>query len=276
MRLFAPLLLVALSISRADQDPGGSSLTATPDSIRISGRPGQVVTRQFQLTLGSNQPRVHFKAHVDDWWRSEDGRQSFYAEGGTLRRSCAKWVSLNPRESPLSAGDTLVVRLSISIPKETRPGGYWCVLTMDETPDPIADAAGVEGRSAESATTGLFVNLDPIERAATITALQISPNEALVRVRNDGNAPLAVDGHIEFLAPGSKTPVATAALPRGTILTEPILEGTLSTPLPAPDVLPSGHYLVRATLEFGADRVLGTEREVDIVRAAGHPQRVKG
>ena len=270
MRLIAPLLLVALSVSPADQNPGGLSFTATLDSIKISGRPGQVVTRQFRLTLDPNQPRTQFKAHVDDWWRSEDGKQSFYAEGGTLRRSCARWVSLNPRESAVSAGDTLVVRLSISIPREIRPGGYWCALTVDEVPDPLADAPGVGVRFAASVSTGIFVNLDPIERAATITALQVSPNEALVRVRNDGNTPLAVDGHLDFLAPGSKTPAATAALPRGTILTEPILEGTLSTPLPAPDVLPSGHYLVRAILDFGADHFIGAEREIDIVRAVGN------
>lgn len=272
MRLLAPLLLVALSISPADQNPGaGLSFTATLDSIKITGKPGQVVTRQFRLTLDQNQPRTRFKAHVEDWWRSEDGKQSFYAEAGTLKRSCANWVSVNPRENAVAAGETLVVRLSVSIPVEVRSGGYWCALTVDEVPDPLSSSTGVGVRFVASVSTGIFVNLDPIERAASITDLRVSPDEALVRVRNEGNTPIGVEGHIEFLAPGSKTATASALFPRGTILTEPILEGTLSAPLPAANVLPSGQYVVRAILDFGADHFIGAEREIDVVRAApGH------
>jgi hypothetical protein len=272
MRLLASLLLVALSGLPTDQAPGRLSFTATLDSIKISARPGQVVTRQFRLTLDPDQPRTHFKAHVEDWWRSEDGKQSFYAEAGTLKRSCANWVSVNPRESAISAEETMVVRLSVAVPVEVRRGGYWCALTVDEVPDPLADSTGIGVRFVASVSTGIFINLDPIERAASITDLEVSPTEARVRVRNEGNAPLGVEGRVEFLSPGATTPAASVVLPRGTILTEPISQGTMRAALPPASVLPSGHYVVRAVLDFGGDHYIGAEREIDIVRAdAGNP-----
>src|SRR5688572_8022387 len=53
--------------------PGGVAFSATLNSIKIDARPGQVLTRPFQLKLAANQTRTQFKAHVEDFWRSPDG-----------------------------------------------------------------------------------------------------------------------------------------------------------------------------------------------------------
>lgn len=95
----ARLLLVTSAWVLCGAWPGAAqplSFHATLESIKVDARPQQVITRQFKLTLDPNQPETRFKARVEDWWRSEDGAQSFYAEAGTLRHSCARWVSLNP------------------------------------------------------------------------------------------------------------------------------------------------------------------------------------
>jgi hypothetical protein len=267
VRVLVSLLLVALPFVAAGQSPAGLVFTATLDAIKISGRPGQVVTRQFRLTLDPNQPLTHFKARAEDWWRSEDGRQSFYAEPGTLKRSCGNWVSLNPRESAIGAGETLVVRITVSIPVEPRAGGYWCALTIDEVPDPLTGPAGVGVRFVASVSTGIYINLDPVDRSASIVDLQVLNEEASVKVRNDGNTPLGVEGHIEFRSPGARAATATIDLPGRTILTEPIVESALIATLPSANVLPSGHYNVRAILDFGGDHFIGAEREIDIKRA---------
>jgi hypothetical protein len=267
MKLLVSLLL-AMPLALSNQGPGGLTFTATLDAIKINGRAGQVVTRQFRLTLDPNQQRTHFKARVEDWWRSEDSKQSFYAEPGTLKRSCAPWVSLNPMESAIDAGGTLVVRLSVAIPVEPRPGGYWCALTVDQVPDPLSDTPGVGIRFLASVSTGIFVYLDPIERDARIVDLQVIDNEALIKVHNGSNTPIAIEGHVEFRAAGTETATASVDVPRRTILTEPTADGTLSVPLPPAANLPSGRYLVRAVLDFGADHDIGAEREVEIRRAS--------
>lgn len=272
MKNSAVLLLIDLWLfaapAAAQQDPGGLSFQATLDSIRINALPGQVVTRQFRLTLDPNQRTSRFKARVEDWWRSEDGLQSFYGEAGTLRRSCADWVSLNPVESTVEPSETLVVRVSVALPSELRPGGFWCALTVDEVPDPlVAPQEGIGVRFAASVSTGIFVYVEPVQRLASIQDLQVDADQTRVRVRNEGNCPLGIEGRIEFLAPGASQPTATTTLPRWTLLTEPSPDGVLMSQLPPPDALPSGTYRVRVILDFGVDHYIGAEREISITRS---------
>jgi hypothetical protein len=243
------------------------SFSATLTSIKVNARPGQVVTRQFQLTLDPGQPRTHFRAKVEDWWRSQDGLRSQYAEPGTLRHSCAPWTSLNPVESSVTPGDTLTIRISVHVPRELAPGGYWCALTVDQIPDPMS-GAGVGVQFVASVSTGIFLYVDPVERQATIVGLRSDADRAVVTVRNMGNAPLGIEGRVEFLSPDTRKSIATIQIPRGTLLTEPTLDGDFGAALPSPVVLPSGRYLVRAILDIGTSQDIGAEQELIITRTA--------
>jgi hypothetical protein len=258
---------VSMASTAAAQQSPGLSFQATLESIKITAQPGQVVTRQFRLTLDANQPPTRFRARVEDWWRSEDGQQTFYRPAGTLQRSCAEWVSLNPVESTVAPGETLTLRLSVAIPLEVRPGGFWCALTVDEVPNPLAaPQEGVGVRFTASVSTGIFVYLDPVQRVASIQDVQVTGDQVQVRVRNDGNAPLGIEGKVEFLTPGAQTPTATVVLARTTVLTEPSPAGVVTTVIPSEDVLPAGVYRTRVILDFGADHYIGAEREVTIRR----------
>jgi hypothetical protein len=242
------------------------TFSATLGAITLQGRPGDVFTRQFQLTLDRTQARAHFAARFEDWWRTEDGRQSVYASAGTLRRSCATWTTVNPVESAVDPCATLVVRFTVAVPREVAPGGYWCALTVDQLPDPVS-AAGVGVRFVASVSTGVFLYIGPVEREAGITALDVDADRVRLRVRNLGNAPLGIDGRVEFLHADTLAPVASVQLTRGTLLTEPVVFTTFDVALPAVDALPSGRYLVRAILDIGADHDIGGEREVVIARS---------
>lgn len=264
----AAVVMLGGASPAAAQSPQGLSFQATLDSIKIDALPGQVVTRQFRLTLDDNQKPTRFKARVEDWWRSEDGARSFYAAAGSLRHSCGRWVSLNPVESSIEPGDTLVVRLSVAVPAEMATGGYWCALTVDEVPDPRAAEAGVGVRFVASVSTGIFVNVGDVQRAARILDMRVFEAHAELRLRNEGNTPVGVDGRLEFYAPGAATPTAVAVVPRGTLLTEPSVDSTLTARLPPPGELPSGRYRVRAILDYGAPHYIGAEREIELVRAS--------
>ncbi|PWT80411.1 MAG: hypothetical protein C5B57_12295 [Blastocatellia bacterium] len=245
---------------------GAVSFRATISSIKLQARPGQVLTRQFQLALDNDQPRTHFKAHIEDWWRSEDGKQSFYAAPGTLKHSCGEWIAVNPVESAVDAGQTLTVRLTVTVSTDAEPGGHWCVLTLDEIPDPLAQPDGVGVKFVASVSTGIFVDIDPVERAAKITDVVVSPSVASVKLRNEGNTPIGVEGRFEFVRPGDSHPYAVAAIPRAPLLTEPIKTGVFTADLPDASVLPSGRYIVRAIVDIGVDHYIGVERELDLKR----------
>jgi len=268
-RIIALATLVLALVGGTAQPADAVTFTATLNAIRISAKPGQVVTRPFELTLGADQPRTVFTARAEDWWRSEDSGESFYAPPGRLRRSCGPWVSLNPVESAVEPGGTLKVRVTVAIPAESAAGGYWCALTVDELPDPAAVDAGVAVRFLASVSVGIFVNLDPIERAGEIGDIVIARDETRITLHNQGNAPLSVDGRVEFLPVGAEAaaaPIATVTVPRATVLTEPTRTSVLKAALPDTAHLPSGRYLVRTILDIGLDHYIGLEREMDIRR----------
>ena len=263
-------VLLASALALAVQAPVAAvSFTATLSSIKITARPGEVQTREFRLTLDADQPKTRFKSHMQDWWRNEDGTQSFYREPGTLAQSCGRWVTLNPVEVEVLPGETLTTRLTVTVSSEAEPGGYWCVLTVDELPDPLAVQEGVGVRFLASVSIGVFVNVGEQQRAAEITAVESSSDTAVVRLRNDGNTPLAIEGRFEFVKPGATEPTAVVTLARNTLLTaadpdRPVLRQAF----PMPASLPSGRYMVRAIVDYGVDHYIGTQREMTIDRDA--------
>jgi hypothetical protein len=264
-----PLVLVAFVLVLAGAVPAAAaSFTATLTSIKITARPGEVQTREFRLTLDQDASKTRFKSHMQDWWRSEDGNQSFYADPGTLTRSCGRWVTLNPVEVDVLPGETMITRLTVKVSSEAEPGGYWCVLTVDELPDPLAVSEGVGIRFLSSVSVGVFVYVGEQKRAAQITSVDVRNDSAVVQLRNDGNTPLGIEGRFEFLKPGATEPTAVVALARGTLLTQPIVTGLFSVRLPDTALLPAGQYVVRVVIDFGVDHYIGTQREMTIERAA--------
>ena len=260
-------VVLACALAFAAQSPVGAvSFKATLTSLKITARPGDVQTREFRLTLDPDQVKTRFTAHMQDWWRSEDGTQSIYEAPGTLTRSCGRWVTLSPVEVDVMPGATMITRLTVSVPSELAVGGYWCVLTVDEVPDPLTISEGVGVRFMASVSIGVFVYVGEQQRAAEITAVEIVNDSAVVKLRNGGNTPLAIEGRFEFIKPGETQPTAVVPLARGLLLTQPSLTGTFSVRLPEPASLPSGRYLVRAIVDYGVDHYIGTEREMYVTR----------
>lgn len=269
----AAALVAAALLALAAGPSGAIEFTSSFDNIKIQAQPGEVVNRGFQLQLGPGQRPVHFKARVEDWWQSEDGSQSFYREPGTLSRSCGRWISLNPVETAVEPGGTLHIRVTAAVPQDAGSGGYWCVLTVDELPDPLASLQGVGVRFLASISVGIFVEIAPVRRQAAITAVEISRPRARITVRNLGDAPLGVDGRIEFLKPGGQTPVASAAISRATVLPEPVPTRVLTAELPGPAELPPGRYRVQVILDVGLDHYIGVQKELEIPHEAPRPGR---
>jgi len=262
------LAMTAVLLATLHGGPAAAvTINASFAPIRVTARPGDVVTTSYQLKLQEGEPTARFKVEVQDWWRSEDGQQSFYASAGALTRSCGKWVSATPREAPVSGGQVLQVRLSISVPSAVKPGGYWCALTLDETPDPEAvTPEGVGVQFLASVSTGIYVSVNPIERGVDVLTIDVADERAVTRVVNTGNTPVNVEGHFDFFRPGDKEPFASVDLPRNILLTEPIVTGVYSVALPDAAQLPAGRYLVRLVLDIGLNHYIGVQREMQIDR----------
>jgi hypothetical protein len=260
LRIAAVLAVLALAAAPA----AAIELTSSLDSIKIAGRPGETVQRHFQLRLSAHDARVQFLSHVEDWWQSEDGSRSYYRPPGTLESSCGPWITLNPVETAVEPGGTLDVRVTAAIPEDVRPGGYWCVLTVDQKPDPLAGRGEVGIRFVASISVGIFVTIEPVRRDAEIRDVEIGGGWLRFKVRNVGDVPLGVEGRVEFLRPGGADPVATAVVPRATVLTHPVPTRILTARLPEASALPPGRYRVRVLLDIGADHYLGVQRDLEL------------
>jgi len=268
------MMAVVAAATLAPAAAGAVTIQASFTPIRVTAQPGQIVTTSYELKLQAGEPGAHFKVDVQDWWRSEDGQQSFYAAAGSLGRSCGRWVSANPRESSVAGGETLRVRLSIEVPADVRPGGYWCALSVDELPDPLsATPDGVGVRFLASVSTGIYVNVNPVERGADILSVEVTGERAVARIANTGNAPVVVEGRFEFLKGDNSSPTAVVDLPRNVLLTEPITTAVYGVALPDRSTLPAGHYLVRLVIDIGLDHYIAVQRELDIARSASSGPR---
>ena len=242
----------------------------SPANITVQARPGQVVNRTFTLTLAKDTTSTHFQARVEDWWRSPDGSRTFYAAPGTIRRSCGLWCTINPVEAAVQPGETMTLRLSLRVPDDVQPGGYWAALTVDEVLDPLAPRpSGVAVVFKASVSVGILVEIPPATRSARITGVRVTGDSVAVTMCNEGNIPLRVNGTFEFYAPGQEKPAATVQIGGEPLLPEPLGTCEFSGALPSSNQLPSGHYKVRVIVDVGLDHLLGAEKELEIVRSEG-------
>src|SRR5207302_179306 len=130
----------------------------------------------------------------------------------------------------------------------------------------LDQASGVQMRFLASVSIGIFVYIDPVKRAATITDVQVESETIRLSIRNDGNAPLGVDGRVEFTRVGEQKPTATSVIPRQTILTEPVRSAFLSANLPEGKDLPAGEYMVRAIVDIGLEHYIGVQKRIQVQR----------
>ena len=245
----------------------GLSFRFSPMTMKVQARPGQIVNRTFQITLKEGQKRVHFKAKIEDWWRSADRRRTFYRPPGTVKQSCGPWCSIDPVEAPLSGGETLKVRVTIAVPGDVKPGGYWAALTVTEQVDPLEPRPeGVAVRFYASVSVAIYVEIPPIARSAQITGLRCDGQYIWTKVKNTGNTWCPVRGHIEYLKPGEKEPLTTSALTPGVSLPVPVNPAEYSSLLPPAEELPDGTYLIRSILDIGLDYYIGVQKQITIKR----------
>ena len=239
----------------------------SPATISVEAAPGQTVSRTLSLTLAKECAPTHFKARMEDWWRNEGNDRTFYAQAGTIAHSCGKWCSVNPVESAVKPDETMTVKVTVHVPGDAKPGGYWSALTIDEVPDPTEPRpTGVSMIFRASLSVAIYVEIPTATRAARISGVRIADGRASVTLVNEGNIPLRVNGTFEFRKPGEETPVITIPVGGEPILPEPINTCTFSAALPDSAKLPDGRYKVRVIVDAGLDHVLGAERELDILR----------
>ena len=267
-RIWRPLCLLSFFLAIPGNSAWALTFHANLNPIHADAMPGEVVNRDFTLTIPQTEAATTFNVHVQDFWRSEDLKQSFYKAPGTVSLSCAPWIRVNPVQSTVAPGASLDAKISVVVPIDAKPGGYWCVLCVDQLPDPLAPPmkAGVGVHFLTSISLGIYINILPVQRSAKITHVTVDGQSATLTLADTGDCPLFVQGRFEFVRTGETKAFATLLISETTLFPQPVNTALLSVPLPEVSKLPTGRYLVRAIVDIGLDHYIGVQKELDISR----------
>ncbi|HOJ13905.1 MAG TPA: hypothetical protein PLS81_01105 [Deltaproteobacteria bacterium] len=126
----APSLYAAISVE------GGLTHERT-------ARPGETYRETITLRNQSQEPS-EVKVYQTDYWFNHEGKMR-YDDPGTLDRSNARWINVNPVRVTVPPMDRAVVSYTVNVPKDDdRIGTYWSILMVEEIPPSSPEASGRE------------------------------------------------------------------------------------------------------------------------------------
>lgn len=84
------------------------------------------------------------KVYQTDYLFFADGK-NIYGEAGSLSRSNAKWIKINPTRLDIPPGNTASVHYTVQVPKaKNLKGTYWSIIMIEEIPETSMESKRVK------------------------------------------------------------------------------------------------------------------------------------
>lgn len=106
--------------------------------------PGEEITKVIKVRNDYPDP-VRIRLRPRDWFHDSDGKVH-YRKPGSIQRSSADWILVNPREFEIPAYETYSVRLTASMPEKAE-GSYWTSLCFETVPESSIGQIGMSTRA---------------------------------------------------------------------------------------------------------------------------------
>ncbi len=119
--LFLAILLLSTSFTNA--------LTISPARLEISADPGTTVKGELTLINEEGYTKSYFSSSKNFEAQGESGTPAFT----TSDEGLASWIHLTPSIT-LAKGQEVKVPFSITVPKDSDPGGYFAAIFFSTTP----------------------------------------------------------------------------------------------------------------------------------------------
>jgi hypothetical protein len=114
-----------------------------PMRVELDGGPGSSHFGALQITSQASEP-IRIRAEVLDFTLDSEGTPQFQrALPGEASSSCKEWLTVNPMEIDLAAGEQVQARYSIRIPATATAREYHCAVGY--TTLPVASKTGPMG-----------------------------------------------------------------------------------------------------------------------------------
>ena len=238
------------------------SISVAPIRVEHNVPAGGNLTEAISILNDDSSP-VHVRVRIEDWSLTKDGAVGF-VPGGSQPFSAAPWIKVNPREFDLQPGQSQGVRYSLTVPKETAPGGYRAAIIFATVPRPSPGEKQkqvmLEGRIATILyeTVGRPAPSGEITGLSVITSKEGKP-EFLVSFKNTGSVHLRTRGEIRVRDKAGKE-IGKAPLPDLPIL--PRSDRDFKVAWEAK--LPAGEYVAELLMDIGRKELLAGERKFSI------------
>lgn len=188
---------VAVAQTAAPQGDSGQALEISPPVLNLSADPGQTVEAQVSLRDISNGPLV-VTGEVNDFTAAgEDGTPKLLLEEGEPSPySMKSWFAPLP-QLELQSRQIEALPITISVPADAAPGGYYAVIRFTGTAPQLEDS-GVSLSASIGALVLMRVNGEAKEGLAveefnvsqnnlTGSVFQATPLKFTQRIKNTGN-----------------------------------------------------------------------------------------
>lgn len=243
------LLLSALSIATAQ-----TAVAIDPPAVIFEAEPGEELTASI-LVANPGAEAARVRVSLGDWMYQPDG-QPVYLDPGSLPESASPWITFSPAEFLLDGHEKKIVRYTIKVPNDAKPGTHWSVLFLqgeDPNAQPGANIATFKLRVAHT----IYVNVPPVEWDGEILGIAAVPPEKpdgpiaiAIQYANTGNGAYAVTGKLEVRDAGGQV-VGRAEIDRTVVL--PGATRVLLANFYGP--INKGDYVILAVLNYGSETV---------------------
>jgi P pilus assembly chaperone PapD len=261
-------LAFAVSVFAAVAVVAPASLRAqfAVDKTEMLLAPSDSAQRTGVVTVRNDGPqRAQATISVEDWDRSDDGGNRFFA-AGTMSQSCAKALKIFPLALNLAPGESQAVRITMDSSAVASSRECWSVVLV-ETAVPEVSASGRTllyrlrtGIKVYALPRGLTVDgqvADVSMHPATIAGDQ-AKDTVEVAFENTGTKHVAAKGRVEVRRPDNTT-VAVVELPIAYAL--PGATMRVRAALPA---LSGGRYIVLAVMDYGGNEIAAAQLEHEV------------
>ena len=256
------LLLFALSAvsvagttSSGDPSPEatGGRISLAPARVELEMAPGAettvVVDLDYHGAAENSQP-VRIVASLNDWTIERNGEFEF-KKANTLPNSASSWLIYSPAETTVTPGNVHSIRVTISVPKDAKPGDHLTALIVEQRPDSLKLNQNRRQLVVRYRMAAVFyIKVPGLTRRGSLENLHVEANSDSVVViptlKNQGNS---VVRPLTWVKVTDRSGHVVAELPEQESL--PVLSySELAQPLKIKGVLVPGVYSVKYQVDF--------------------------
>lgn len=216
------------------QAQGEGGFRLSPGRVQLEIPPGGEKTVTLNVlygTEGGKEAPVRLLTYLNDWKLSESGEISFQ-KAGTLPVSASSWMIYSPTEAMAHPGRPHTIRVTITVPKDAKPGDHTAALMIEPRTSQIKHmGSGPQVRVSFRLAALFYVTVPNTTRRGLLEGLKADADEETVKIvptlKNTGNSLIRPTYTLKIVTDKNQTvfekkDLESMAVLAGAVLSRPI------------------------------------------------------